>query len=405
MIRKGNKTLKMQRKKPLITKGGWLLIYAVFTFSLVFRVFRVTKPNSLSLGEIELFNDFELLAKGEAPLDTKPISGRFLLFVPYYLITKNDAQRLDASLIYLRVISSLLGSLANGFITAAIIINNFSMFSAVTAGTFLCIDGSMIITTKLYTTDSLFLFFVSLVLFCSAVSAKRPNNKIVIQAECFFAAMASCTDQLGFIMVIYVMITCKGNKMKTIGVVLSLLFVFSSAEIGIKTLFSEEIRRSFPDATFADQTVQTIKRMKLLFEIPTNYESLLYWPMIKLRPVELWATEGGRISAVYNIPIVLFVSLSALFGILNTPSWFFWMSLVGVWALKKVSIINYTLVFVFGVLSLVEAFESMHEVIRNMSYIVMLTIAVLFFLLFFPWTYGVIVGDGTYDRDIDLWNR
>ena len=402
MIRKGDKTLKTP-PPPLFDKYQLYTLWGVFCCALVFHLFRISEPNYPILGEADLLNNFKLFAHRVCPFDTKPLAGRIILYIPYNLLTNNDSSQIESKLIYLRIISSTLSSFAVTFVSASLLLRGFSIFLSICGAIFILFDGAQVLCTKIYSTDSLFFFNAALVVFLVSVLEKRPNSKLIAQLMCIIAAIASSCDQLGFIIVIYVIIASRRN-MERMGTVITHYLLFLVMELSLKTFLCLPEDPDAPEAQQGpfQQMLTTINRLRLRINIPDSYEKIFYWSLCKLRPIEIYKYERYRMTSIPNLATIVIMSLTSVFGIILPTPVFFWLSMVAVWALKPINIMSYTLVQMFGAIAFVEAFNAIHYVIRNLSMVAILTCVIMFFVAFYPYCYGV-YENMEYDRSMDFW--
>lgn len=401
MIRKNGKTL--HQKEPLFRSSDYWVIYVVLSVSLVFRIFRFSFPPILTNQEKELLEDFKLFSKGKMPLDNKPISGRCLLYIPYAFIIKNQDERLHLWK-YLRMINAIIGSIYPAAITASILLSKYNAFSAFTVGLILSLDGSSLVATKLYSTDSLLLLFVSLTILTGILS-KRIKKTYITEIQSIFVVLACVTDNLGLIAFFYAIFTNNRNA-KAIKSVVSMFLIFLTLELILKSQFSDEIKFEHSEDSFFQQIMATVQAIKLQFKPVGDFITAFYWPLCKLRPDPLWKNEeidnAQRLVAVHNIPVIIVVFISCLLGILHKETIFFWMALVFTWAFKELHVMNYHVTLMLGAFCLAPVIEHFHEIMRSMMLITFIVVAFLFFSVFFPWIFAIEV-DIQYDYTMNIW--
>ncbi|EAX94173.1 hypothetical protein TVAG_315790 [Trichomonas vaginalis G3] len=404
MIRKNGKTL--HQKEPIFQSSHFWIIYFVFSLALVFHVIGHKYPPILIKQEKEIYECFQNFVKGKVLLDNKPLSGRFLLYIPYSFLIKDTESEFPKNWQYLRLINAIIGSFYAPLITASLILFKFSPFTSCVAGILLSLDGSSLVATKLYTTDSLLLLFISLTIFLG-ILAERTNINFLREIQGIFTVLACVTDTLGLVAFFY-FIFVNNRYFKSLQSAVSMFLIFFTIELILKSQFSDDIKIKLPDdATFKEQIALTIQLIRLQYNPVTDFAEAFYWNLVKLRPTTLWVNDlpnmAQRHVAVHNVPVVIGVSLACLFGILKKESVFFWMTIVITWIFKERNVMNYHVALMFGVIALTAVFEKINEIMQKMMLITFCVVALVFFTFFYPWEFALSI-DFQLDYTLNIWN-
>ena len=367
---------------------------------MIFRIYKIAAPKIELNEENELYNTFTLFYEGKVPLDEKPISGRFILFFPYFIL-KNYAKIETITLQkYLRAMTGLLSSLVPPLITCSLFLSNLNDFSSTIAGILLSLDPCIIISSRSYTTDSFFLFFASLVIFLSALE-KHFWHPLLVQFQCLCAVLAFSTDYVGFLCILYLFFSTK-NKRRLLPDLLSLTSIFSFIEILMKAMFSEEVGDELSNAPLKIQIFETVKRMKQMLPMEPSINDFFKYPLCQVYPHNYIKMENCRICALYSIPLIIFIDIAIIFKPFEISSVFYWLSLFVIWLFKPLNIYNYLLPLIFGIMSFAKLIDSKSTKTRYIITFICLILSAIFFIIYSRWTYGLSINP-TFDKLINIW--
>ena len=386
----------------MFTKFHVYIINIVFSIAVLTRIYKISKPEAQFKSENKLYNDFEAFCDGDVPFDTNPISGRFILFFPFYFLTKGNTSLIESHQKYLRALTGLASSFVPPLITSSLILYKVNTLISAAAGIFLSLEPTIVISSRTYTIDGLFLLLVSLVIFLSALE-KRINHPLLIQGQCLCATVAVCTDFTGFLSFPYLILTTK-NKKKILPDLLSLLMIFIVVEIMTKAVFSTKTKGEFDGAPLSMQFTETIKKMGLLFDHPPPLNEMFSYPLFRIKPQTIYKNENEMICATCNFPIVLAIDAAVILNPFDIYTVFYWLSLFMIWEFKKIELINYTLPFLFGVMSLARGLQKCNETVRCFVLAGLLLFGAAYFYVYSSWIYGTEMSP-SHERLINIWQH
>ena len=406
MIKIGNKTLKNKENIKKLSINSFYLLWAIFSISISFRLFKVTKPNFFFLNEQDTFEDFSNISLNKFQFNGKPLFGRYLLFKIYNILnfnSINDFKFESFPNFYLfRLINSIISSLIPPIISLILLLNNISFSSSFLSGFILSIEPSNIIISKEINTESFFLFFFSLTLLLLTILTKKSSIflKILI---IIFSIITISIDYLGILLFIYIFFLKIQLNIKFI--ILSFLIFYISLETSLEFTLNQEIQLIAPFISLLPMYyfLKIFNSLKPIFLFKfSKLERITYWFFIKLRPQILFKDSNSRLVILNNIVSIVILSFSSFLGIFNLNSIFYWLSIIFIYFFKPLLINSYQLPLIFGCLSIGYNFNDLPKPIRIISLICLIILILLNFIIYFPWIYSIPIST-QMDNDIDLW--
>lgn len=397
------KLLVKYRKHNLELYRKLIILWGVFIFSFITRIFRFSYPKSPVFDENCYLQQLLNISSHNV---SRPIIGDLIVMnvknifsgnsLTNSIYSKNGILGINKPYLIMKVINIFLSSCCPTLIAASLMVIGISDFVSFFCGLLICFEFSGVVRSRMISGDSLFLFFCSMVLFLNSLLINNFKYEYSVLIACsIFTSLAFVTDFSGLVMVIYSLrniLFGKKNIVKNILIFSSILIFFISIDLGL-------------EVKILHLNLKTILSQKIINmkDFEQNKHPFYLFPLWKFAPKLLWKSNNQKYYLLNN-PITLL--LCFLFSVLRPDllsSRFYLYSIYLIWLIKKpTNCIDYQLCFFFGVLSIGKAIQSLP--LCSIISSVFLIFNILIFSLWSPWVYCLIIKPEV-DHSIDIWNH
>ncbi|EAX90410.1 hypothetical protein TVAG_488640 [Trichomonas vaginalis G3] len=387
---------------PLFTHFQGQLLFIVFSISALTRLYFISHFKFELSIETELYREFTYLSKGIIPLDNKPLTGRFCLFFFYLAITNNNMDKVYAMQKYLRSAAALIGCFVPVLVSASLILYGYSNKISITIGILLSIEPTLIIWSRIYNENVLFLIFSALAIFLNSLE-RHTNHPLLQQGQALCASFAMFTDYTGIVLIFYLILFSTNNK-KLFPDLLSLLPVYFVLEISLKILFYEDQLILDPKLPHSRRLNVTIHKLPF-FDI-TNRSVIDFFEFFTFKlPIEqIYVDENVKIASIISPVLIVIVEISAILNYKSKQTAMFLFTIFIIWISKPNAVSSYHISLIFGYFIFASYLQNNQGTIAKTLFVVSIVSAIAFYILYFPWIYGREI-DEYYDSILSLLNR